>query len=1395
LRLLRLHLFYILFTIPFLSVAQKEWSIRHFGVQDGLPFEVVRDIALSKDGATVWFATWGGGVCGLTGTTWTYLDRDRGLPSDSVRAILPVEDNGLWIGGLDVLSYFNGKTITNFTKENTEGLLDDVVFSLCEMPGKNIWMGTANGHILATSATLSVSEKRTWRVVLDPSISKGESIRAILRAQDGKVWIAVSRTGLFSYNGVTWQQELNARDAGNYSCRTLDQTPDGRIWTGGTPNLLVKEESEWKAGPDNVRFVNWICSTPHHGVWIGDHEGIDVYHKGKWSPFVLDPNEPSIFVEIIRALPDGSIWAGTRQGVYRIVPSLWQRHALTAEDKEIASSLLIAHPNYPPMGVDKDNQVIVFENNQWHPKSKLPDTPDYRGMFTEVVNGHVWIMCASQVLCLDLASLAVTRSAPVMTGVRPHHLHLSPQDELWSLGSSGVFRLSGDTWIPEPQDPTYPRTEAYSMECLPDGSCWLGLKNRVEYWNHGVIESFEMGKTPFPGISPPLSSIRLSADNSLWFSSTSTGVVIRKNNQWTRLGIKEGLYSHRISVTYEGLDGTVLLGYTNNGLSMLHHNYWSLFKAADGVPSGSVLSIGESPRGTYWATVENAGIISFFPRRTSPITLLDNIPTELNPSQTGELSFHSFDLDNYTPDNEMMYSWRIDPEPTGQADSAHPPNDWSPFHPENRMDTPVLAPGKYIFQVRAADKEGDIDPHPASAIITILPPLWQRVEVLIPGVLLISAVIFLLVLWFRKHYALEQSEERYRSLVEHSPNGIIVHSERVIVFLNPEAARLLRAEKIQDLIGKNMIQLIYADPNEVDPLSVCENLEPTKVLEKQMIRLDGSLFDAEVMCQKVIYMGKPAIQMVFLDITEHKQAELALIRSEERFRLAMDATRDGLWDWDIVNDKVYYSPGYYEMLKYQPGEFVEKSSSWVERIHPEDRNRALSVNMDCIENRCDSFEVEFRMKAKDGSWVWILGRGKAIQRDHAGQALRLVGTHTDISERKRSEEERKTLETHLQASQKLESLGVLAGGIAHDFNNLLMGILGNAGLALQDLSRVSPVRPFIDEIEKATLRAADLTRQMLAYSGKGHFQIKIVDISEVTRELTHLLESSISKKAHLKLQLTQGLPAIRGDIAQLQQIIINLIMNASEALNEEFGGEVIIRTGIAMYTQKDLTESRLPNKPSAGRYVFLEVTDTGCGMDADTCDKLFDPFFTTKFTGRGLGMSAVLGIVRGHQGAIFVRSKDGAGTTIRVLFPALDTSAATIKETNQNRNGDKWQGRGTILLVDDEHIVQTVAKTILERLGFDVLLASDGIEAVEIFHQRGHEIDCVLLDLSMPRMDGEQTLVALRKINQTVPVILSSGYAEAEIEERFKIQGISAFIQKPYQVNALKQTIQDVLKI
>jgi PAS domain S-box-containing protein len=523
------------------------------------------------------------------------------------------------------------------------------------------------------------------------------------------------------------------------------------------------------------------------------------------------------------------------------------------------------------------------------------------------------------------------------------------------------------------------------------------------------------------------------------------------------------------------------------------------------------------------------------------------------------------------------------------------------------------------------------------------------------------------------------------------------------------------------------------------------------------------------------------------DVTDRIQAETALLESERKYRNLVDHALIGVYTTNIQGDLLYANQALANILGFKSAE--KMMSQPVTLLYKNIRDRQIFIETLRKSGALDSFEIEVITAGGETRHVII---SAVLDRDI------ISGMILDITDRKKAEEERIEMERSLLHTQKLESLGILAGGIAHDFNNLLMTIMGNLDLALLKLSPLSPVRENVEHALQAAQRSADLTGQMLAYSGKGMFIVRKMNLSGLVDEIAHFLKTTITKSATLRLNLRRDIPDIDADPGQIQQIIMNLITNASEAIGKS-AGVITLSTFVQDCDEAYLRNSRLDEKPLPGRFVCLEVSDTGSGMDANTMQLLFDPFFTTKAMGRGLGMSAMLGIMRSHKGAIVVDSVLGQGTAIRVLFPAAVQSedineSAKAQDAAIKIESLAAQLRRTVLIVDDEELILDVCKEMLVNLGFSVVIAENGLEAVEIFKRQASDIDCVILDLSMPKMDGIAAFGEIIRIKPDAKVILSSGYHEEEASGQFPDKKPAGFIQKPYTFNNLRSAIDRILK-
>ena len=555
---------------------------------------------------------------------------------------------------------------------------------------------------------------------------------------------------------------------------------------------------------------------------------------------------------------------------------------------------------------------------------------------------------------------------------------------------------------------------------------------------------------------------------------------------------------------------------------------------------------------------------------------------------------------------------------------------------------------------------------------------------------------------------------------------------------------------------------------DIDGFEVCRRVrENPEIAHTPIIQMSASYIDTSSRV-KGLETGADA----YLTEPVEPAILLATINSVLRMRRAEQSVRTSALRWQTTLDAIHQGVA----LLDEDGRVIQANQAFHSIAgHESDKIGAITASPFAKVKATASHQSE---EMTDQSRILVVTMDPVRGEDHAFAGA--VCTVTDITERKNFDQ--KMLHT-----AKLESIGILAGGIAHDFNNLLTGILGNASLLMETLDVSSAERPIALEIMKASESAADLTRQILAYSGRGRFVMRAVDLSALAMENRPFVRRFIPSRLELILDLAPDLPFIQADSAQMQQLIMNLIINAAEAFEENGKGEITVTTSVEHINEAFFLPGE---KIEPGEYVSLTVRDTGIGMDEATQTRIFDPFFTTKFAGRGLGLSAVHGILRGHSGLLRLESAPGKGTTFRLYFPADKTAPKKAPAIRKERNGKR---SGTVLVVDDELTVRNFATTALEGMGFHVLATDNGAAAVDIFEKDHGILGLVLLDLTLPVMTAEETFDRLCEINAKVPVLLSSGFHQGEALERFRARGIAGFLGKPYTAQQLAQAVDAAL--
>jgi PAS domain S-box-containing protein len=639
----------------------------------------------------------------------------------------------------------------------------------------------------------------------------------------------------------------------------------------------------------------------------------------------------------------------------------------------------------------------------------------------------------------------------------------------------------------------------------------------------------------------------------------------------------------------------------------------------------------------------------------------------------------------------------------------------------------------------------------------------------------------------RAEEALRSSEEQFRTLVESAPDAIVIQAEGRFAYLNHAAVRLYGAASEEELLGHAIVERIHPD-HRAKVLErirlINDEAKRTQPIELKHVKLDGTTVYVESNAVPIRYRNSKGALVFLRDITERKKVETSLLLSEERYsRLFEDAVL-GIFRSTPEGKIINVNPAYARMFGFDSPEEAKSRVNDVAvdlYVDPSHRNEVVRMILDA---RGPS-RTEILYRRKDGSTFTGNLHAWAV-RDREGKFLYLEGFVEDITERKLAEEQKAKLEAELQQAQKLEAIGTLAGGIAHDFNNILQPIMGYTEMELHGLSPSNPLRKSLEQVLKASLRAKELIRQILAISRSTKEQHRIpTDISSIIKEALNLLRSSLPSSIELRQKIRKGVAL--ADPTQIHQVLMNLCTNAAHAMDGK--GILEVRMSPVDLSESDLTDQAIFDlKP--GAYLRLTVSDTGCGMDAETRERIFDPYFTTKEVGKGsgLGLAVINGIVKRHEGAITVQSEPGKGTTFSIYFPRLDSRPeATMQVEDPPQRGSE-----RILLVDDEPALMEMATSILERLGYKVTGQTDSVTALEVFRVSPDEFDLIITDYTMPNLTGMDLAKEVRRIRPDIRIMLCTGFSEKITPDHMKELGVG-LLMKPYGMREISEAIRKTL--
>jgi two-component system cell cycle sensor histidine kinase/response regulator CckA len=622
----------------------------------------------------------------------------------------------------------------------------------------------------------------------------------------------------------------------------------------------------------------------------------------------------------------------------------------------------------------------------------------------------------------------------------------------------------------------------------------------------------------------------------------------------------------------------------------------------------------------------------------------------------------------------------------------------------------------------------------------------------------------------------QDDEGQYRLLFEANPQPLWVYEKSTLRFLAVNDA----AVACYGYSREEFLRMTIADirpPSDVPRLVQSAALVPDELqrLEPWIHRRkDGSLIEVEIVSHPISFAGRPSRLVMANDITARRKAERALQASEERYRLLFEKNLAGVFRSTLEGRFLEVNAAFARMMGYSSREELLALPSMELYFEPEDRQIFIRK----LRPEGTAVNVELRCRRKDGAAVWLL-ENVSLRREGSEEILE--GTVIDITDRKQLEEQ-------LRLSQKMEAVGRLAGGVAHDFNNLLTVIMGNADILMGAMSEDDGRKTDVEEILKASERAASLTRQLLAFGRGQTLIVEVLDLNSVISNTEHLLQRVIGEDVSLVSVLDPRLSSVRADPGQIEQVLMNLAINARDAMPE--GGKLTIETS-NVWLDEDYARDHVTVK--SGPYVMMAVSDTGAGMSEETRSHAFEPFFTTKEQGKGtgLGLATVYGIVKQSGGYIWIYSEPGLGTTVKVYLPRVEDAPDPARPRPER--AAPAGGRETILLVEDEDSVRHLARRCLEARGYRVFSARGGREALDIAERHGESIDLALTDVVMPEMSGLELVRRLRHVHPGLKAVFMSGYTDNAFARQGALDAGTAFLQKPFSAFGLAQRIREVL--
>ncbi len=1327
-----------------------------------------------------------------------------GLPAEQVLCVLEDSRGFLWFGTSDGLARYDSREFRVFRPDpkDASSLAEAAVSAIQEDTQGNLWIATSAGLDLWHRNTEHFSHFR-HNPTNHASLS-GDKIRSLLLDEDGSLWVGTAGAGLNHLDPSSGKCERFEKQPGQLdglggnTIRCLFRDRQGFLWIGtadGGLNQFDQKTGHFRVyghNPGDPRSlshnnVSAIAEDTEGYLWVGTENGVSRLDKERrfFDRFTANVDDPGALqaqiVSDVLVDRDGSVWVGTDAGGlsrfdaarklfthYR--HSKYAEHTLASDViralfQDRSGDLWIGH--YPNGVSHADRLAEPFRVFRSLPGETNTLSDDHIQPFLEDPSGDLWVGT-------DNGGLNHWRQA---TGRWTSYQH-DPHDPRGVVANSVLALLRdsrGQIWVGtwegglnrfEPNSGTFHR---YLPELGRTNSlssphvCGLVEDHQQQIWaatSGGGLNRYvpsEDGFVHYRYDSDDSQSLNddfvrrllVTRDGTFWVG-TSKGMArwVPATQNWKRFQAKLGesgaLSSDQIEDLLEDHEGILWVSTAGGGLNRLdpRTGRFEHFGTADGLPSDVLRGLLEDADGMLWVA-SNEGLARFDPR-TRNIRVYDEsngLPGSQF-SHHGRLRLRSGELLFGTTQGFV----RFDPRMV-QPNTNPPPVVLTRFEVFNEPQAPG-APGS---------------PLKVSITETRLLQIPSRMSVIS---FQFAALGFHAAARTSYEYRLEGFDTAWRK----------AGSERRATFTNLDPGRY-----------RFRVRAAYGDGQWSENRPGLALVIQPAWWQNWWVRGVSAwgLIAGLLATGWRIANGRARARLQEAERERERAQEGE--RAATRLRLALEAAHQGFYDLNVQTGEAEVSAEYATMLGYDAQGFRETNDAWIERLHPDDQQPVAAVYRDYIAGKLPEYRVEFRQRTKSGDWKWILSLGKIVERDAHGQPLRMLGTHTDITERKRAEEEKQKLQAQLTQAQKMESVGRLAGGVAHDFNNMLQAILGNASLAMDEVLPGGLAHECLGEIEKSAQRSADLTRQLLAFARKQTIAPRVLDLNDTVSRTLKMLQRLIGEDIDLVWLPRTNLWAVKIDPSQLDQILANFCVNSRDAIAG--AGTVTIQTDNVTLDRKYAA-----GHPDfvPGDYVVLVVKDTGKGMDADTRSHLFEPFFTTKEVGKGtgLGLATVFGIVKQNHGLIHVESQLGQGTTFKVYFPRVEAEAA---EEEPPPPGRGVGGTETVLLVEDEEQILNLGRRVLSQHGYTILAAATPQDALALAAEHFGPIHLLITDVVMPGMNGKALFERLHASRADLRCLFMSGYTADVIAHHGVLDEGVEFLQKPFTLQTIAHRVRKVL--